>query len=49
MFNLDMICLSCKKREENHPRYQKACDSERRAVLDGTAGSFPGIGKPADL
>jgi hypothetical protein len=49
MFNLDMLCLDCKQKEEKHPDYQKACDAEREQVRLGTAGTFVGIGKPADL
>ena len=48
MFNTQDICPDCKDAEEAHPDYQKACDAEHAAVLDGNR-NFLGIGLPADL
>jgi hypothetical protein len=48
MFNTDQICLPCKDREEQHPRYAKARDAELEAVKSGDY-NYPGIGLPADL
>lgn len=48
MFNAQEICMECKKREEQHPDYQRACDAERAACAMGDY-NFPGIGLPEDL
>ena len=49
MFNLDEICMDCKKREKAHPKYKEAADAELAAVRAGNGKSFPGIGLPEDL
>ena len=46
MFNMDIICMECKDKERNHPRYKEACDAEMAAK---DVKDFPGIGKPHDL
>jgi hypothetical protein len=48
MFNTEQICLDCKEREEQHPRYEEARRAEAEAVRRGEL-NFPGIGKPEDL
>ncbi len=48
MFNTQQICIPCKQREEKHPLYAKARDTEAAAVKSGNC-NFPGIGLPADL
>lgn len=48
MFNEDMICLSCKKKEEDHPAYKEAREAEYNAVRSGNR-YFAGIGKPYGL
>lgn len=48
MFNADMICMSCKDKETQHPQYVIAQDAERAEVSRGNY-NFAGIGKPADL
>lgn len=48
MFNTDMLCMNCLRKEKNHPDYQKARDAEHAAVASGDY-NFPGIGKPDDL
>ena len=48
MFNTDMICIPCKKKEEAHPQYQEARDTEMAEVQKGNY-NYPGIGLPKDL
>jgi hypothetical protein len=48
MFNTEVLCLDCKEREEQHPRYEEARRAEAEAVRRGDM-NFPGIGKPEDL
>lgn len=48
IFNTDPICMKCKEKERNHPKYEEARDAERMAVHAGDY-NFPGIGKPDDL
>lgn len=48
MFNTEMICMDCKSKERNHPKYAEAREAERQAVLSGNY-NFQGIGKPNDL
>jgi hypothetical protein len=48
MFNTDMVCRDCKRKEEAHPEYENARSAEMAAVQSGDY-NFPGIGKPADL
>ncbi len=43
MFNNDCICLKCKKKEQDHSDYRKACDADREAIKQGNY-NFPGIG-----
>jgi hypothetical protein len=47
-FNNDRICMECKKKEREHPKYKEADEAECAAVRRGER-NFPGIGKPADL
>jgi hypothetical protein len=47
-FNQDVICMECKEKERNHPKYPEADAAEVAAVRQGN-WNFPGIGKPADL
>jgi hypothetical protein len=35
MFNKQMICMSCKEKEINHPRYEDAVKKEYEEVLKG--------------
>ncbi len=44
MFNTDILCMSCKKKEKEDPRYKEAQEAERRAVQSGNY-NFPGIGR----
>ena len=48
MFNTDTICMSCKRRERQHPDYEAARKAESDAVKMGDM-NFPGIGCPKDL
>jgi hypothetical protein len=48
MFNTQEICMTCKRREKDHPAYAKAVKAEIAAVRNGIT-NFPGIGKPDDL
>lgn len=48
MFNTEMICLPCKKREEEHPDYEMARKAEDAAVRAGNM-NFQGIGLPSEL
>ena len=43
MFNTQEICLECKEQEKNHPRYQEACEADRKAIQRGDY-NFKGIG-----
>jgi len=42
MFNEDVICMSCKESEKDHPDYKKATDEESEAVKNGDR-NFKGI------
>ena len=44
MFNEDCLCMSCKQKEEENPRYKKARDVEAEEVRKGNY-NFKGIGK----
>lgn len=44
MFNEDCICMSCKDKERQDPRYKKARDAEAAAVKKGNY-NFKGIGR----
>ena len=48
MFNTQVICMNCKKREAKHPDYKKACDAELAEVKKGNR-NFEGIGLPSDI
>ena len=48
MFNVDVICMSCKATERKHPDYKKAVEREREELMKGN-WNFEGIGKPKDL
>ena len=48
MFNTDMICMKCKKKEKKHPDYDRAKEAEHQAVVNGDY-NFKGVGKPNDL
>jgi len=43
MFDVSLICMTCKTAEHKHPRYKEACDAERQAVKEGNT-NFKGIG-----
>ena len=43
MFNEDIICMDCKKKETNDPRYKEAVEAEHRACERGDF-NFKGIG-----
>ncbi len=47
-FNTEIVCMKCKRKEEQHPDYQRASDAELEAVKRGDF-NFPGVGKPSDL
>jgi uncharacterized protein (DUF983 family) len=48
IFNTQMICLNCIKKEREHPDFERARETEIQAVRRGDY-NFPGIGKPSDL
>jgi len=48
MFNIEDICMDCKKKEREHPDYEKARQVEADQVRQGNY-NFQGIGKPKDL
>lgn len=48
MFNMENICMPCKAREREHPRYPEAEAADVRAIERGDY-NFPGIGCPPDL
>lgn len=48
MFNMDTICLDCKRKEEAHPTYEQARKAELDAIKSGNL-NFKGIGLPPDL
>jgi len=43
IFNMQTICMDCKKKEEQRPDYQKAVDKENQQVKNGNY-NFKGIG-----
>ncbi|MDQ4119849.1 MAG: gamma-glutamylcyclotransferase [Acidobacteriota bacterium] len=47
-FNVETICMDCKRREKAHPLYDEADLAEFTAVMSGNY-NYPGIGAPADL
>ncbi len=48
MFNTEMICMECKKKEELHPMYELARRVEHEFIKLGNY-NYPGIGLPDDL
>jgi len=48
MFNTELICMDCKEKEKEHPKYKDAQDADWEAIREGNR-NFPGIGKPEDL
>ena len=44
MFNEDVICMSCKEKEKQHPDYNKAVDTDNAEIKKGNY-NFKGIGK----
>lgn len=44
MFNEDVICMSCKEKEKQHPDYKKAVDTDNAEIKKGNY-NFKGIGK----
>ena len=47
-FNTQVICMECKKKEEEHPKYPEARAAEEAAVKRGDY-NYLGIGLPAGL
>ena len=43
IFNMDIICVTCKSKEKKHPKYKEAVDAEFQEVKKGNY-NFPGIG-----
>lgn len=48
IFNTQMVCPNCIKKEEDHPHYEEAKEVELQEVKHGNY-NFPGIGLPKDL
>jgi hypothetical protein len=48
MFNTEDICMTCKRAERLHPRYEEARAAEDEAARRGNV-NFPGIGLPTEL
>jgi hypothetical protein len=48
MFNTDVICSDCKRKEREHPDYEKALDADVEAIRGGDY-NFKGVGRPTDL
>jgi len=48
MFNEDVICMSCKEKEKQHPDYKKAVDADNSEIKKGNY-NFKGIGKPEKM
>jgi len=48
IFNTDTLCMPCKDKERNHPKYEEAREADNNAVKRGDY-NFPGIGLPSDL
>lgn len=48
MFNTQMICMECKKKETKHPLYKRAVEKEREECLKGNY-NFEGIGLPQNI
>ena len=43
MFNIQSICMDCKKEEKKHPRYKEAVKADLDAIKNGNY-NFEGIG-----
>lgn len=43
MFNTDCICVECKKKERENPRYEQACQADMQEIKKGNY-NFKGIG-----
>lgn len=43
MFNTDVICMDCKKKERDRPDYHKAVEADNAAIRRGDR-NFKGIG-----
>lgn len=48
MFNLQMICMTCKDLEKEHPDYDAAAQAELEAVESGDY-NYTGVGLPTEL
>jgi hypothetical protein len=48
IFNTQDICGNCLKKEESHPQFFKARETENQEVRNGNF-NFKGIGLPSDL
>ena len=46
MFNTDVLCEDCKKKELVHPDYKKALEADHIQIRNGNY-NFSGIGYPA--
>lgn len=44
MFNTQEICMDCKKKEREDPRYKEAVEADEAAIRSGDF-NFRGIGK----
>lgn len=47
-FNTESICMKCRQKEEEHPKYDEAVKAEKAASERGNY-NFKGIGLPLDL
>ena len=47
-FNMDLLCVSCKTTEVEHPAHEAASKAENAAIRRGES-DFQGVGLPADL
>jgi len=43
MFNEDVICMDCKKKERQRPDYRRAVEADNEAIRNGNR-NFKGIG-----
>lgn len=48
MFNQQVICMPCKKKEQEHRDYAEAREADYAAIKSGNY-NFKGKGKPEDL
>lgn len=42
MFNEDVICMECKEKETNHPKYKEALEADHNEIKKGNY-NFKGI------